>query len=222
MNSYLLYLPNQTNRATALAAVGLSSIAGNERWFESPVTPDNTSGLFCTWGDGRDPAKSVAVVYDPSRQTWRKMPGGYWFGIQNDKRPNPEGLARVNSINGHAIKMGDGNDWVLPNVMALPAVFDLDGDGNEIKRTRDEWQHIEERAGWALDCIGRHFRGEVLPESDCRRYVAEMLAVNYRATVEIVYALGLLDSDCWVGAMAATVDGGRLLAMRQEILSGES
>jgi hypothetical protein len=49
-----------------------------------------------------------------------------------------------------------------------------------------------------------------------------MLAVNYRVTVEIVYALGLLDSECWAGAMGATVDTKRMLALRQEIMSGES
>jgi len=221
MNSYLLFLPSQTNRATALQAAGLSSVAGGELWFDSPVTPGDHPGLFCAWGDARNPASNVALVYDPSRQTWRKMPGGYWFGFQNDRRPTPDSLARPVSINGHPIKLGDGNEWVLPNVMGLPAVFDIDADGNEIKRTRDEWQHIEERAGWALDCLGRSMRGEVLGQ-DARRYVAEMLCVNYRLMPEMVYSLGLLDSDCWLGAMAATVDGKRLLALRQEIMSGES
>jgi hypothetical protein len=223
MHSYLLFLPNQSNQATALAAAGLSSIAGGERWFPQPSSPSNEPGLFCAWGDPRNPADDVAMVYDLSRQTWKRGPGGkWWIGVQNDKRPGPSDLARAKSINGHAVTLADGNEWVMPNVMALPAVFDLDDDGNEVKRTRAEWQDIEQRAGWALNVLAESAGGCQLPETECRRYVADMLCVNYRLAPEMVYLLGLLDSECWVTAMAATVDGKRLFALRQEIAAGES
>jgi len=225
MNSYLLYLPKATKReTTTLLEAGLTNLTGGgEKWFDQPRTPDDGPGLFCCWGDPRNPANGVAVVYDPSRQTWRKMLGGkYWLGIQNDRKPEPRGLAKPNCINGYAITLADGNEWVLPNVMALPAVFDVDDEGNEVKRTKAEYREIEDRAGWALGMLVESTRGTVLDETACRKYVAEMLAVNYRVTVEIVYALGLLDSECWAGAMGATVDTKRMLALRQEIMSGES
>lgn len=224
MNSYLLFFPNATSQSKAtFQAAGLEKLAGNEKWFTSPVTPSDEPGLFCTWGDPRNPSNGVAVVYDPARQTWRKMPGGYWLGVQNDRKPNPEGLARANSIKGYAVPMGDGNEYVLPNVMQLPAVYDIDETGEEVRRTRDEWRHIEDRATWALGELIRCSRpGVLLPEKECRRYVAEMLAVNYRLVPEMAYALGLLDSDCWYAAMGATVDRENLVRGWAEIQSGES
>jgi hypothetical protein len=224
MNSYLLFFPNATSQSKAtFQAVGLEKIAGNEKWFTSPVTPSDEPGLFCTWGDPRNPSNGVAVVYDPARQTWRKMPGGYWLGVQNDRKPNPAGLARPSSIKGYAMPMGDGNEYVLPNVMQLPAVYDIDETGDEVRRTRDEWRHIEDRAMWALGTLADHFhKGVLLPEKLCRMYVAEMLSVNYRLVPEMVYALGLLDSDCWIGAMGATVDREKLLNLKTEINAGES
>jgi hypothetical protein len=224
MNSYLLFFPNATSQSLeTFRAVGLETLAGNEKWFTSPVTPTDGPGLFCTWGHPKNPAEGVAVVYDPSRQTWRKMPGGYWLGVQNDRKPNPEGLARTNSIAGYRMPMGDGQEYVLPNVMRLPAVYDIDETGEEVRRTRDDWRQIEDRATWALcQLIQCSKPGLMLPEKECRRYVAEMIAVNYRLVPEMVYALGLLDSDCWQGAMGATVDRDKLTSLWSETQSGES
>mgnify|MGYP000364328152 CR=1 FL=1 len=223
MNSYLLFLPNAKNRATALQEASLSSVAGGEKWFESPSTPSDEPGLFCAWGDPKNPANDVALVYDPSRQTWKRGPGGkWWLGIQNDRRPGPNDLRRANQIGGKLVTLADGNEWVMPNVISLPAVFDLDDNGNEVKRTRDEWRHIEERAGWALGVLVESARSRLMDESTCRRYVGEMLSVNYRVTPEIAYLLGLIDSETWVVAMASTVDAERMLKLRAEILSGES
>lgn len=224
MNSYLLFFPEATSQGKeTFRAVGLETLAGNEKWFTSPVTPTDGPGLFCTWGDPRNPSNGVAVVYDPARQTWRKAPGGYWIGTQNDRKPNPAGMARSTVIPGYPVPMADGNEYLMPNVMGLPAVYDLDETGAEVKRTRDKWRHIEDRAGWALGQLTEHFqRRAILPETECRRYVAEMLAVNYRLVPDMVYLLGLLDSDCWLGAMGATVDRQRLLGLKLEIDTGES
>ena len=115
MNSYLLFLPNAKNRATALQEASLSSVAGGEKWFESPSTPSDEPGLFCAWGDPKNPANDVALVYDPSRQTWKRGPGGkWWLGIQNDRRPGPNDLRRANQIGGklvtHGIRFATGSD----------------------------------------------------------------------------------------------------------------
>lgn len=217
MNSYLIFVPG----AAALAACGLGDIADDARAFDSPVTPSGVAGKFYAWGDPTNPAKNIPFAYLPDQQEWQQAPGGaYWFGVMKDRRPDPASLARRKQITGVGVVMADGNLWTLPNVVSLPVNFSLLPDGTESTTVKPQYRKIEERIGWAFSQLDASFRGQDANPVECRRFVAEMLCVNYRLVPEMAYMLGLLDSETWLSAMAATVDYRRLTALRQEIVSG--
>ena len=68
-----------------------------------------------------------------------------WIGMFNDNRPTPAELLRADALDGHTVRLADGNDWLIPvargfhetqgaglvNVCRLPRA---------IRRVGGEWQ----------------------------------------------------------------------------------
>jgi hypothetical protein len=101
--------------------------------------------------------------------------------------------------------------------------FRLGVDGKEGAHVKPGWKGIENRMLWAWRTLEKQVNGELPDEAECRRYVAEMLCVNYRMVPEIAYMLGLIDSETWGQAFAMTLDWKRLQSLKREIVTtGES
>lgn len=83
--------------------------------------------------------------YYPDRQTWRRVPGTrYHVGVDRERMPRPEELARQRPVNGHLVRLADGREWLVPMAIqhvvteqdeyvgrssALPTSATLDDDG---------------------------------------------------------------------------------------------
>lgn len=224
MNSYYVYIPGKfASPKDAFAHAGLSSIVTNANVFESHRTPKG-EGRFYVWTDPTNPSNNVPFHYEPETQTWEESADGkYWVGWCHDRVPDPESLARPDGIGGYAVKLGDGNLWRMPSINALPVSFRLGPDGKEGAHVKPGWKRIEERMLWAWRTLEEQTKGTLPDEAECRKYVAEMLCVNYLMVPEIAYMLGLIDSETWGQAFAMTLDFERLKTLKREIVTtGES
>lgn len=74
--------------------------------------PGGASGkLFAT---GKYMVSPDNFGFYPSRQTWHSAGAGCWIGYENDAMPKPDQLKRAKQLNGHDLKLGDGNYWTIP------------------------------------------------------------------------------------------------------------
>lgn len=167
-------------------------------------------------------AQSDRIGYYPDRQTWRRMPPiagqpcvsvGFW----NDARPTPESLRVEQPLRGSAVRLRDGNDWIVPLARAwsddarggaycaLPGTLTLDDAG--------EWQRggIESRYAQLWDLATQYWdslwsaplEGQTVRFDFPRAHDAavEALGANYRISRGEVALLGLFD-DQWLCATA--------------------
>lgn len=225
MNSYYVYIPGKfASPKDAFAHAGLLSIFVNASGFDSHRTPEG-EGRFYVWTDPTNPSKNVPFHYEPETQTWEKSADGkYWVGWCHDRIPDPVSLERPDGIAGRSVTLGDGNSWRMPCISELPVSFRLGPDGKEGAHVKPAWKNIEARMLWAWKALSDNWKHEQpFDDPECRKYVAEMLCVNYRMVPEIAYMLGLIDSQTWMAAFGVTLDRERLQKLHQEILSrGES
>lgn len=137
MAGFLYYLP-QTNMAAALTSLGrfgLTHLSGLPiSATEHAHGPDGTGGAIAGDSRGReDPG--LPVGFYPARQTWKQiapppLPGSpapplaYWIGWENQAPPRPEDLARREQLPGHWVRLGDGEEWLIPVAIGMG----VDGD----------------------------------------------------------------------------------------------
>lgn len=224
MAGFLYFIEGANDaRAETLAAAGLLYALDPERIAQRPVVtvgPGGGPGMCVCAAGGED-----RLGYFPDRQVWRKLPPGggphsaltAWAGHYRDELPGPGELLRAKGVPGHAVALGDGNDWMVPLVrglafksddpdpmlqyyIALPQRAGVDDAGRWVERgvvPRYEhlwriaaafWDQMQAAAGGAADTISFDFPG--LMDA-----AASLLAANYRiGPVEIDW-LGLLDDQ---------------------------
>ncbi len=114
--------------------------------------PDGEHGLLLVQGAG-------FISYDKRSQVWTKSANGkYWIGMTSAEPPTPADLARPEMIGGHAVKLADGHDWVvplariLPSGTALPESLVMDKDGQWTTRPKARFAQICADAAdiWAI------------------------------------------------------------------------
>jgi len=78
---------------------------------------------------------SRKIKYLPDEQKWVKSKNGkYWIGFYKDDPPTQSELARQKKLNGHSVKLTDGDQWQIPlarmaqGVSALPQSLILAAD----------------------------------------------------------------------------------------------
>lgn len=207
-----------------------------------------TNGDFTASGVTHGPGDSGPgiVVADPSRlrdrllglypdqQTWRIIPRAgdqkVMVGHYKEDRPVPADLQRAEILDGHFVRLEDGNDWLIPVARGvgeidgrlvpydkLPHTLGVDDDGNW---SRNGAIRTYERL-WTLalrwwDEIQRGFDGQVIQEgqkvsismefSDIADGAVEALTTNYRIHKAEVALLGLLSDRVMYTVLHALVD----------------
>lgn len=245
MPHYLLFFPDRPSADPAnFAAVGLADLLrpGDDqpKHFDSANGgPLELPGGLWTWTDPNLPGmrteRNPRPGYFPDDQEWtpapadpsRRLPQGrYWIGREKGKPITPADIARWEAgsteqgppFRGRPVPMADGQAWTAPNCLALPHRYALDSDGAEVRRVKEEHAAIYQRATWALAEAEKSLRdGTDMPESECRRYCAEMLGHNYRINWEIAHWLGLFDDECWLPLLLQTIDHEKLNSIREEV-----
>lgn len=214
---FSIYIPNVNGASHEhLKTVGLGDLLqpGDVTPTTSEVMahgPDGHHGLLYTW-PGRDP------IYRPGELTWKAAKadeakglaaGRFWWGFDPQQPPTSAELQRGQQLAGEILVLG-GQLWQVPNVLLLPHRYVLDDAGREAKLTLPSHKAIYDRCMWAFNVMAEYFETRMLPEPECRQYVIEMLALNYRVFRDLVmdpdFDLGLLHAKIWWGVMNHTID----------------
>lgn len=181
--------------------------------------PDGGPGLLFTW-PGSLPA------YQPEGQTWfaakpdpeRSLAAGrFHWGYPTDAPPTAAGLLRTTLLKGRLIDLAD-QAWVMPNILLLPHHFILDDQGEEAREVTPDHRWIYDRGL----CAFAHLRSQILgegsaPPQDMRRYVLEMLGLNYRIFRDLAYHLHLLTDVNWFTLACASIDVEALIQIEQDL-----
>jgi len=116
MSGFLYWLPKHdkaTISTQEIAAAGLSyafegSKACNPLHGDAPGGNRGGAIIF-------DPIRTPRNGFNDSLQTWQPHgTAGYWVGMWNDAKPGPSDLLKAKPLSGTPVRLGDGNDWLVP------------------------------------------------------------------------------------------------------------
>lgn len=212
-NRFLYFLPGVPGcNPRMLLQRGLTSrfaTAGGALMEHCIVTvPEGPDGRGCIVAQG-----AQTPAYRPDQQTWEQCEH-FWIGVENDARPGPKDLARDIGFDGYHLKLVDGNMWKVPllrrwiaanctHVSALPKCLrPIPGKGivETVNPKYAEHDAIAERI-WQSFLANETVKLETL-YADC----TALLAMNYRAGIEEVSMLGLLDGEIGLALLSAVID----------------
>lgn len=149
----------------------------------------------------------------PDQQSWRGVvdPGDhsrqlYWIGIDNLQPPKPADLQRLKMLDGHVIKLADGQLWQAPMVRRPPTIdgghphvttFPCKvefGFGTSQRLIADDYVAMWDRSGRVFDIL---WGGDALRQDEgslLDMFSLECLSLNYRVGPYEANALGVLDT----------------------------
>jgi hypothetical protein len=203
------------------AGLGYAFPAGAP-WARVPTAngPDGGGGIVVRVGAGH------GTGYYPDRQTWTKAPGDatWWIGV--DGETLPEDLLREEVIDGHLVKLGDGNEWLIPTARSfgrgsiLPESMVLGPDGETwVGEPLKRFAQISTRA----ERVELAFRGDLPDDAEPLDMgqegvdiVVGALSFNYRISALEVSVLRLLTGPIVARCLWALVDGPTLEAVAEE------
>jgi len=213
---YQLFLPGRFRaEAENLVDVGLGGLlrAGDRppRVVETIAAgPDGKPGSIIGWADDDG-------GFRPDRQTWspsepdperRLQPGRFWLGLEGGFLPWPHELQRSPAacMAGSAVELADGRLWTVPQPMRHRLRLGVDG-RTMSRREMRVWCV----ARWAMKAITRETAdGTPIPLRDGAACCVDLLAVNYRLTLEICLLCGLLDRDSMRRVLVKAADSAEL------------
>lgn len=204
---FQIYIPGAKDLAPELATVGLGDFVQGAEVLRCEGGPDAKGGAIFAWWGGVN-ARNRQIGYRPSEQTWRKSSDGYWVGSWNGAPSTPEELARPYQDPGKFLKLGDGNQWLIPQVERLDRNLVLADDGT--------WRYEAQRRHHKLWLDSVMWAQRFLPTQDGKSsvdlnmtelsdFVIGVLRMNYRVTREVVSDLGLFSIKSMAEAFSAIV-----------------
>lgn len=247
MSGLLYFIPGATPSVTIGAILG----HGLGYAFSSP-------GDFTPCGVLRGPSEAGGGVviadsrhvdrigFYPDEQKWINIPKSeVWVGMYVDDRPVPENLRRAQVLDGHLVRLEDGNDWLIPVARAigvidgelvpydsLPHSIGIDDDGNWSRngpickyaalfrialRWWDELQH-----GLAGQVIQDAEKVSISMEfNDIVSGAVEALATNYRVSCAEVSLLGILSDRVIFEILHSLVDMPTIEAFARKKKAGD-
>lgn len=152
------------------------------------------------------------IGFYPKLQEWSEVAGGaYWIGYYRDAKPGPDDLGRAEQYGGHAVRLADGNEWLVPIVRlaggdtGLPKAVKWGKDGALIQTVLPQYAelciHGEELAEQVLE------NGVIDGDID---YLASLcvsaLALNYRISKWETSALSLFTTPIIQSVLEAMID----------------
>lgn len=197
---YQIYIPKAANVATSLEAVGLAHFVGNAESVREPVGPDSQGGAVFAWWTGGPASRQIG--YRPDEQTWHKSAcGRYWSGMWKAHPVMPSELVIAHNA-GQRIRLGDGNEWLVPALGMAERELTIGGDGTPVFRSPKRFDElVAMRLRWVERLIEQqtwHLTDEFFLELFDVAFAA--LALNYRLTREAALALSLFSTVTLVRA----------------------
>jgi hypothetical protein len=176
--------------------------------------PDGDNGFIISCHPSPD-----KIGYYPESQTWEAVEHPttgvitHWIGVDNNQRPCPEDLLKRNFNGSDKVRLGDDNFWIIPIVEAYSKGLDVNHIWlvtlpKHIKMSRLMETKITVVPGYEeLIALGAKWRetiykGGKYDQGDFWRFLAALLAVNYRVGRAEINMLGIAMDD---NGMNATV-----------------
>jgi hypothetical protein len=202
MSRYQVFIPHteaqrmdDVNPINPLTRVGLADIVGGSS-AQLSVGPEGNQGVIISWTTAGD----TRTGYHPEEQTWisavasDEMPAGrYHIGIWNASKPMPKELQRPTMHIGKPLVLGDGWEWLMPNIASLDKVMVLSESGGWVFESCEEYKEIEAESQRWLEILETLSEGDILNWSDAFGFVVSVLKMNYRLTDEVVSYLRLFN-----------------------------
>jgi hypothetical protein len=168
--------------------------------------PDGLAGILAV----PETAGQAKTRFDKAGQVWRKGPTRKvegrdvfaYVGVEKSARPGPADLARLHVYAGNAVRLLDGNEWIVPRCHAfledrpptLPRQLDVAEDGESVvTRIQPAFEQLSHDAfRFWMDWSGQSPADKGMTSAEQVKLAAAALAVNYRVGVlEVVALLGL-------------------------------
>lgn len=200
MAGYSIFIPrargNPDKRLGELGLRGLSDIAPSVT--DWPNGPDG-AGICVSWiPPASGPEQRPPLQYQPDRQRWEsakkcgeRPAGAFWIGIEQDRPPRPDDLAREKRFAGSDIVLEDGNSWRVAAVEQLPHLLGIDAAGDVVETVRADYREFYEAANQVFTWLAN----DAIPHADGFDFCCRALAVNYRLNRDVIDFLGLLSTE---------------------------
>jgi len=237
---FLYYVPGErTFNHETLAKAGIGYAFGDAGEPRATVRgvgtgPDGAGGLILARNDvGIDPA---TVGYYPEAQTWQVAAGGkHWIGIAVGQAPGPGDLEADEMLAGHFVRLGDGNDWLIPVARHFatggspPSAITLGPNGELVMEPLQRyvqfsshgdrvWEDQQVKLGWIEAAEDR----AELTIAEGWEIAIEALALNYRVSPTEVAMLRLLTTPNMPRILEALTDWPAIKAVAKATLQAES
>lgn len=190
--------------------------------------PDKLNGCLVAGGN-RPPD-----FFPDARQVWEEVPtpgGTYWIGLENAQTPpGPQDLTNAVNVDGHFVRLGDGNDWRIPLVWRWDKENCLHAIALPRKLTR---RIVEGRTVMSMDVIAgyeplvaiaariwdSYINGSPISLNQLFEDAALLLSVNYRIGVAELSLLGLVDEQLAQKIVSAAIDMPMIVNQCEENLA---
>jgi len=226
----------QAAPAELLEEVGIAALPQSTAWAPFGDGPGGEGGVIVA-------AAGTRLRYAPDEQTWRPVARGlggesesdgeadapaYWIGFETGRPPGPEQLARDEMIPGHAVTLADGRSWHVPIIRdaagacGLPMRYGLDPQsGRPAATLGDEHLRLWDAALGVLAALadaeenddGQIVLGLGMSEADAMRLAADVIGLNYHASLAELLAVGALDGPGIFNVCRAMSDFDGLVAL---------
>jgi hypothetical protein len=219
---YQIFIPEQRGaKPSLLVEIDCGDLVSGADFMDSEG-PEGR-GVIVAW---RKIGQRVEMGYQPQRQEWfPSLCGRYWFGVWTDRPLTAESLARPETQDGPRLKLGNGEQWMIPSLDTFPRAIVTRKDGQiELKLMKSWDAHGRKCLAWRdrlvlrakqeMDAIEEFGSIEKIPElvrrdfepmlfPDLYAFAVEALAINYRVRREIVDRLELITTNNVAGIVQA-------------------
>jgi len=240
VSGFLYFIPagRESTFAETLKTWGLAH-AAEKSTSVAPLMaagPSGAGGVIAA-----DPAAVPQITYNVDAQTWAPTDNPLpkdeeekfrpWIGVSNDNPPTPLELLRADALDGHVVKLADGNDWLIPIVRGWTEVPEI-GPINQcalphsIRRSGGHWQrdgiqakYVPLWAGtlkWWEFYTARIESVELDPGSAVKRVpfdfecslelASDALAANYRVGVDEIGLMAVFNETLVRDVLLALID----------------
>ena len=222
MGQFLYLVPEQGGAATLIKKYGLErrlsdsapsrgcslGLAGGKLHKTGEGCESEFDGLCMSLGE------PLGVYLDD--QVWEKVeePGAlaFWLGYAREQKPGPIDLARQETVPGHWVTLGDGDEWIVPvarsfreDRVTLPHNMRMGPDGKIVKSLKQEYRDLFDRASPIADEI-YNSGATTINDEVLFKLAVDGLSVNYRVGIAEVNLLGLLDTQTCLEVLKAMID----------------
>lgn len=227
MAGFLYFLPGDADRFSRqrLADAGLLGLVRVEGLTERGVRsggPDGGSGMVIVPRPELAEGLAATPGYFPAAQIWEQSPDGkYWVGYEREQPPRPLDLGRAEVVDGHAVTLGDGNEWLIPvGRLAMGGTrfekrLRLGPAGEWVSEVLPAYHELVEQAE-RIHAFLLAGDGEAsMDDAEAIDLAVRLLTLNYRIGRLEASALGLLTTRCVGKVLEAFIDVPSIVQISQ-------